>query len=351
MSEELALRLAEEIVSTQGAAFVRELLRTLKSAGSKVFIGARKSETLGNLKDAIRAGLVSYEDLIEWLNRVEGWGHQHVYLYSLSEALSEARFWTPPVPDRFVEHARKRGIAIANEKKHVLEFPSTYRLGRIAYDGEQLEMVWRKGSEEWRREAEMDEEKLINDDLYRFEAWRQTPERSVMRFTCVPQARRAALFVQIPLGDEHQAAIKTALGTISELFPLSQMKRVDIGDCLALLDHAGQGESGSALAQARGRVRPQTTAFGAYGASIRFHARELPSYAAVPAVRRVRNSLRIADFRGEHGMFIVDLYSGPGLNRPVKMSLHGDDDRIYLYSRMNVDEVWAVLDHICSVAS
>jgi hypothetical protein len=130
MSEELALRLAEEIVSTQGAAFVRELLRTLKNAGSKVFIGTRKSETLGNLKDAIRAGLVGYEDLIHWLNSVEGWGHQHVYLYTVSVALSKEAYWAPPLPDRFFEHARNCGIAIPNEKNTSLSFQA-----RIVWGG------------------------------------------------------------------------------------------------------------------------------------------------------------------------------------------------------------------------
>ena len=131
MSEELALRLADEIVATQGAAFVRELLRALKSAGSKVFIGTRKSDTLAHLQDAIRAGLLSYDDLIEWLNAVEGWGHQHIYLYQMSPTLARERFWREPVPDRFVEHARSKGIAIANERKQILAFPDTFRLGRI----------------------------------------------------------------------------------------------------------------------------------------------------------------------------------------------------------------------------
>ena len=126
---------------------------------------------------------------------------------------------------------------------------------------------------------------------------------------------------------------------------------MDIGACLVFRDHAAQGQDGAALGGARGRLRPQTTGFSSYGASVRFHTRELPSYAAVPAVRRVRNSLHLSDFHGEHGTFVVDLYSGPGLNRPIKMSLHAEDNRVYAAALMTSEEVWALIDCIYATAA
>jgi hypothetical protein len=350
MSETRALQLVDEIVSVQGVIFLRELLRTLKQSGVRITLGTRKSDTLEHIRDAIRAGFLGYDDLIEWLHGIEGWGQQHTYLYKVSAKLAESPFMKPPFPDRWNDYVRSKGIPIANERLQVLQFPDRFRLGRVAFDGKELELVWRKGHDEWRRDVDKDEERIIDDDQYRFEAWRLTPERSVMRFVCLPELHRAALFVQVPLGEEHREAKSVALETIGQLFPASWLRDVDVSHCLSALDQSGHHADGSRLAHERGRIRPQATAFGAFGASVRFLSHELPSYASVPAVRHVRNALRVSDFRGEHGMFSVELESGPGLRRSVKMSMSGDDNRLYFFAKMSSEEVWAILNHICGFA-
>jgi hypothetical protein len=343
MTEEQTLQLAEDIVSAQGATFIREFLRTFKYAGSKVFVGTTKVEALQHLKDAIRARLVSFEDLMEWLKKVEGWGAQHIYLYRPSRRLTESAFLRSE--EAFIGYVRSKGLSIVQENKRIMEFTEAVRLGRIGYSDGRVDIIWRKGTAQWQRDSTRDYDDSVGDDLYRFRAWRQTPERSVVRFQLFTAQRKAALFVQIPLGPEHMEVIKSCWITLAKLFPLGELTRIPVAQSINLLDTATQTIVGQRLPNNAGAMLPQATRFRAYGAFVEFGADD-NSYVESQPVRRVRNAVRVSDFDGGHATFRIHLRGGPGLDRVVRMSLNGDEDRLYLFSQMSEGEVWDVLDHV-----
>jgi hypothetical protein len=345
-----ALRLVDEIAATQGVQFIRELLREKKRAGANVLIGIRKDEVLEHLAEAIRAGHISLSDLIEWLNDVEGWGKQHVYLYRATAQLLTSRIWRAPVPHTLLAHARAKGLTIPNEERRVFGFPDSFTLGRLHYDGQTLEMVWRKGVKQWRRDAERDQERTIEGDQYKFIAWRHTPERSVLRFILRPKEGVAALFVQVPLGDEHEQARKAAFVTLERLFQTSRLNPIPMSECIKALDAAGQSENSSRLRDGRGTIRPQATAFSTYGGAVEFRGKDGTAYVAVESVRRVRRAVRLPDFSGASSRFLVDLETGPGLTRSVRMNMDGEGNHLYLFAQMTAEEVWAVINHVFAVA-
>src|SRR6266576_347690 len=87
-SRAAARELVRTVVLTQGNIFIRELLRR-----KKIPIGITKQDFEANLLRAVNAGDLRFTDLVEWLEEVEGWGDQHVYLYHVPNKIAGDLLW------------------------------------------------------------------------------------------------------------------------------------------------------------------------------------------------------------------------------------------------------------------
>lgn len=84
-------RLIDDVVLAQGNDFIKELLR---SKGLR--IGATKTQFRLYLHAAVDDGLLTEADVEAWLHAVEGWGAQHVYLYTVPATFATNRRWSDP---------------------------------------------------------------------------------------------------------------------------------------------------------------------------------------------------------------------------------------------------------------
>ena len=76
LSNEQLKNMVRPIILSQGNKYIKELLRK-----NKIPIGSTKADFSQNLMDAIDNGSLT-QDIIElWLDDVEGWGDQHIYIY------------------------------------------------------------------------------------------------------------------------------------------------------------------------------------------------------------------------------------------------------------------------------
>ncbi|TBU72575.1 hypothetical protein DNK06_21615 [Pseudomonas daroniae] len=159
--------LVRRVIVAQGNAFIKELLR-----GTSARIGATKEDFAANLDAAIDADELTQENLEAWLAEVEGWGDQHLYLIE---------------PPQIEPGALAAGIAAsphagALSASASLEFPETLELKHIGLGNGGLSMVWHQCKAGWNRWKPKDfvvEEGL---ERYRFDAYRQRLDRSVVRY-------------------------------------------------------------------------------------------------------------------------------------------------------------------------
>ena len=92
-------------------------------------------------------------------------------------------------------------------------------------------------------------------------------------------------------------------------------------------------------------VKAQKSRLASGGAYVEFAASSRDkAYWEEPAIQEVRRSVRAGQlpaFQGTGGVFIFQ--PGDGLGRPLRVQLHGKEDRVRLWAQMDVDEVWTIL--------
>jgi hypothetical protein len=126
-----AFAIAKQVVMTQGSIFIRELLRKKQHQGSAVAIGATKQDIVESLVQAIRDDVVTESDLDEWVQKIEGWGRQHAYLFHASEKIISSPALRSP---RHLQSAlRDSKMAAVWGKQTSLDFPDELIISRVIH--------------------------------------------------------------------------------------------------------------------------------------------------------------------------------------------------------------------------
>lgn len=209
-----ARRLVKTVVLAQGNIFIRELLRD-----KKLPIGVNKEEFEANLLRAIDTGELTLAELASWLEKVEGWGDQHVYVYHMQELPVADPSWS-------VENAKRRlpkdDLKLWNASS--LVFPDDWELTGISYDGVSLCYIWHKRLTTLLRKPKQDRREQVDGDWYQFRAHLERPDRAVMRFVLRRDRGIAAVFMQIPAeGKAHEQALAKVRGATTPLVDWSTL--------------------------------------------------------------------------------------------------------------------------------
>lgn len=333
-------RLVALIVRAQGNRFVKELLRKRGIA-----LGANKKDFEANLKGAIDEGKLRLADVQAWLEDVEGWGNQHVYMYGLSDALVAQ-----------LDRRRLYQNVLAARLKHAWDvstthlFPDEQRLTSITFDGNILRLVWQKATPSWTRVEEKDKKRVEGLDQYWYKAHRLDDQRAVTRFEAHVDRKLAGLFLPQPVqGEEHTQAFNAAHTVIGLLLDLKELKanQFDMAIVSKNMDQRNVPSNNGK----KPSVQTQRSRLVSGGAYVEFAATSPErSYHDEPAIQDVRNAVRdgqLDAFQGGEGVF---WFEGNGsdlaLTRRLRVQLYGDENRLRLWARMEAAEVWQILTHI-----
>ena len=335
-------RLAAGIIRVQGNRFIKELLRD-----KGIRIGVNKSEFQRNLMEAIETGRLAREDVKQWLDRVEGWGDQHVYLYAIPASLRGGL--TREKIRRRVADARMEALW---NRPTVLDYPDESRLTSITFADAVLRLVWHKASPGLTRVPEKDFPKEEGLDLYEYKAWRRIERRAVTRFEAHMDKSLAALFIPEPIrGEEHAAAVGEARRVIGLLMDSAALEagRMNISNISRNLDQRNLPTN----VVPDPPVTANKSRLASGGAYVEFASasRDEP-YWKESAVKEVRRSVGVRQlpvFKGDEGVFIFQPRPDPdGLTRPLRVQLFGREDRIRLWARMDAREVWSILSELAA---
>lgn len=177
------------IILTQGNEFIKELLRK-----HKIQIGTKKADFSKNILAAIDAGTLTRQLIEDWLSEVDGWGNQHIYLFK-----------PPDVPKADVKGKLEASdFAKLIDTAISYEFPDDFQLSGISLTSDHLFMSWHKGTVGWERTPAKDFERVEDDERYKYHAYRERFDRSVVRFAWRFVDPFCAVMIQLPVeGDAH----------------------------------------------------------------------------------------------------------------------------------------------------
>lgn len=333
--------LVDEVTSSTPLLFFREFLREKKLSAKQIKIGTTKSEVRVNLSDALLSGWIGEDEVRSWLDSVEGWGRQHLYLSRIPvRSLAHPQLINDAALARFLKKHDKKVASDTGD-------PAAHLLREYHVDDLFARLVWWSHTVEAERREELDEVRELDDGQYEFRAYRLRTRKSAARLLIRKTDGLILHLVDLPLGVDHAELLHT-MDALTRLLlaPLVPVP-VQMGPVLRALD---QGALAAYGPKANGKfnlaVAPRQAKFRADGARVEFSSsKQGHRYADAPAVRHVRNAMQIAKFEGEAGKFQIT-FSDDRREHSMVFSLHAEDNRAYLFSRMDESEMVSLVDQL-----
>ncbi len=267
-------------------------------------------------------GSVRAEELVELLDRIEGWGNQHIYLYRATDVLIE----------RWNSERKAHAALKAHDKEHLLNrrrplvLPANPQLCAVEWTPEGVRFVWVE-KREWRERAP--DEDFQRDDI-EFTANRLRVARGLVAFDWDLVSGHAALLIQrLPSGSDYGSARQRFEAELQPLVKIGQFEGVYISPAITALEKSGE---------VRHRQLEHATELGG---KISFVSRA-PNVCAMsdPALKKARDAVGDA-LAGRHGNFYWPM---PGkVKREVHVKLYAKDQRLGIFGECSEEEVRYVL--------
>lgn len=304
------------IILLQGNAYIKELLRL-----HGVKIGTTKRDFAQNIADAIDDGRLNQAKIEAWLDEVEGWGNQHLYLFAAPSA-------APGEVDNLLAQSDFKDLV---DKKQAYDFPEQFKLSNITHKPDRLSMVWHLGKEGWDRTKDKDYAKTVGLERYRFEAYRQRMDRSVLRFEWRFDDAHCAILIHRNKDIDHNEAMAIVWKALQAL---------EICDAPCTL--LSLSSAVKAASKKKGTKNARLEVDGGFVDLV--STLKDGGIDEVEAVRHVRNAVNDAEFARAQGMF--DIETGGEAGETIAVQVFGSKGRLRLWAQCKRDVVYAVIDHV-----
>lgn len=306
------------IVLAQGNTFIKELLRA-----NKIPIGSTKADFAEHLNAAIDGGQLTQSMIEAWLQEIEGWGNQHVYLFAppkrshddIKQQLEASR------------HAGAMGRSVS------YEFPDNLTLSAISLSGDHLSVTWHRSRGGWQRAKSKDFIQEEGADRFEFRAYRERFDRSVVRFEWRLTDPYCAVMMQLPIeGDEHDQAFAQVWKDLSEAgIATDALIKFNLSQAIKLLSRKNEATVQSARLTTEGGHVDLVSTLSDGGID------------DVEAVREVRRGVDDASFVSADGLFGFSNEKYTELSRMVKVQGYGFESRIRIWVQCKREDVYLIL--------
>ena len=253
---------------------------------------------------------------------MEGWGNQHIYLYTASDQLIA----TLADEDKFKELLRKNHVARLLNKRLPLVLPETPKLSSVAWSDDQVRFVW----VERRIYRERIEDEDREEDDLEFDAYKITLTRGLVTFQCDLASGDAELLIQrLPSGNNYGIEKTKYERYLQTFFDVDQLVSCSVGGAIKKIDAAnGIRKRASELATHRGHRVTFTS-----------RSRKEDVYND-PDIRKSRNTLgRLTSGR-------LGNYYWPIDGRDLHIKLYARDQRLGVFGECTEGEVASVLSKV-----
>jgi hypothetical protein len=296
------------------------LIQDLLKEKGKAYSGTRP-KLRQRVEGYLDEGALLAGELVDLLDRITGWGNQHVYLYKAPAGQIE----------RWNSEAKARAVLRAHGKEHLfnrrlpLVLPANPLLSTVAWTSRSVRFVW-VDRREWREH--LPDEDYIDGDI-EYTAHRLHHARGLIAFDWDLVSGHAALLIQrLPSGENYR---ETKTRFEAQLEPFVKITRFDplyVNAAILALEKSGE---------VRHRQLEHVTE---RGGKINFLSRNRISGAFEdPALKKAREALG-DKLDGCHGNFFLKT-DEPG--REIHIKLYAKDQRLGIFGECSEHEVRHVL--------
>ena len=301
-----------------------DFARTFLSSNGLPSSGVRE-DLRERLESALAAGSPKTAVLVDYLDRVEGWGNQHVYLYRTPAA--EVRRWRDEQSVRVT--LRNAGYLKLLNKKKPIVLPSTSQLSSVQWTATRVRFLWI----ERRTWDERVEAKDQEDGPVTWKAYERRIERGVTAFEIDLATEIAMLMIQrLPSGNDYEAARRDLQRRLSPLFDFDQFELVRVSKAI------------DALRRQKERIRTRGHALETTS-GVRVAFRSSSRKTAVeddPGARDAEETLAPRSV-GSTGNFYFLPKPNTALNSEMHTTVHAKDQRIGIFGDRSEEEVRYVI--------
>lgn len=304
------------IILMQGNDFIKELLRQ-----NGIKIGTTKSDFAKNIAEAIDAETLTQAKIEVWLDEIEGWGNQHIYLFAAPEVEAAA------VGGIFATSAHATLVGAGQS----YNFPADLELSNILLDGHSLSLTWHLGKEGWDRAKAKDFSQDEGLEKYRYEAYRRRVDRSVVRFEWRFADPHCAILIHRNKDIDHAVAMSVVWTLLQSLTIIAAPR--------ARLTLTQAVESAS---KEKGVKSTRLEADGGFVDLV--STLEDGGIDKVAAVRHTRNAMNDDEFARAQGIFALG--EAEKLTQTMSVQVYGSEGRIRLWAQCKRDDVHAVIAYL-----
>lgn len=316
MNKQQLKELGRKVAVAQGNAFIKELLR---DSGAR--IGATKEDFANNLDSAIEEDIITQDKLEAWLVQVEGWGDQHLYLFQVPDieavALASGIAASP--------YAGVLGAGAS------LDFPKGLELKHIGLGQAGLSMEWHQSREGWNRWTPKDYIVAEGLQRFRFEAYRQRFDRSVVRFEWHFAENYCAILIHRNPDIDHAAVLKEVDAVLWAIgCPVVPLVRISLSQAVKVAARDDKGVHSTRYELDSGYVEMASTL--AEG-----------GIESVAAVRGVLHAVDASQFDRAQGMlhFVPEEH---GTSRRIVVQVYGSEGRLRILAQCKREDVFRVVE-------
>lgn len=336
-------RLIDDACSAAPLSFLRQFLRDRRGKSRQVAIGSNSKQARENLRNAVVANLIGYEEVREWISRIEGWGRQHLYMHKCGKSsLALPQLLNPKALTR---HLQRAGVAFDIEGAGA---GSEYRLSRLYVDDELARLTWVSFENLLARRPELDEVRESDDGDYELHAYERQPTRSLSQLVIRKTDGVVLVLLNLPLGEAHTVLLRRVLEVAGKVLAPDRCDRLRLSGAVTKLDERAVSAKGpKASRNLSMTVSPTHARYRTDGARIDFRSTaDGHGYTEVDAARAVRSALVVEKFVGVAGRFRLRFEGANGKGHEMVVSLDAMDNRVFLFATMTEVEVFALADQL-----
>ena len=277
---------------------------------------------------AIKDGKIAKGDIVAFLDSLEGWGNQHIYLFTSPENVMKK--WNTEA--KALKIVKAAGFENLFNCRRPLVLPDEPTLASIEWSKKRVRFVWIDKREYQERVEAEDEESEDGQILYK--AYRNQVTRGITSFAWNLVSGEAALMIQsLPRGEKYKEVREVFEDELSAFVDLEDFKRSRITKAIKKL------EGSKEALNRKIELATRTGAIAAYTSK----GRKTDAYDD-DDLRKSRTALGERT-TSRSGNFYFQPTS-KGLDRVIHVKLYTTDQRVGLFGECSESEVLYVLSRI-----